>query len=31
LVRDLLERVRRGEREAFRKERIAELRDLLAE
>ena len=31
LVRELLERVRRGEREAFRKERIAELRDLLAE
>jgi DNA-binding response OmpR family regulator len=31
LVRDLLERVARGEREAFRKERIAELRDLLAE
>jgi DNA-binding response OmpR family regulator len=31
LVRDLLERVERGEREAVRMERIAELRDLLVE
>jgi DNA-binding response OmpR family regulator len=31
LVKDLLERVRRGEREAWRSERIAELRDLLIE
>jgi DNA-binding response OmpR family regulator len=31
LVRGLLERVRRGEREAFRLERIAELRELLVE
>jgi DNA-binding response OmpR family regulator len=31
LVRDLLERVARGEREAVRLERIAELRDLLVE
>jgi DNA-binding response OmpR family regulator len=31
LVRGVLERVSRGEREALRRERIAELRDLLAE
>jgi DNA-binding response OmpR family regulator len=31
LVRSVLERVSRGEREALRRERIAELRDLLAE
>jgi DNA-binding response OmpR family regulator len=31
LVRTVLERVSRGEREALRKERIAELRDLLVE
>jgi DNA-binding response OmpR family regulator len=31
LIRDLLERVRRGEREALRMERIAELRELLVE
>jgi DNA-binding response OmpR family regulator len=31
LIRNLLERVRRGEREALRMERIAELRDLLVE
>jgi DNA-binding response OmpR family regulator len=31
LIRDLLERVGRGEREALRMERIAELRDLLVE
>jgi DNA-binding response OmpR family regulator len=31
LVRDLLERVARGEREALRMERIAELRELLVE
>jgi DNA-binding response OmpR family regulator len=31
LIRDLLERVRRGERDALRMERIAELRDLLVE
>jgi DNA-binding response OmpR family regulator len=31
LVRDVLERVSRGERDALRRERIAELRDLLAE
>jgi DNA-binding response OmpR family regulator len=31
LVQDLLARVRRGEREAWRRERIAELRDLLVE
>jgi DNA-binding response OmpR family regulator len=31
LVRAVLERVSRGEREALRRERIAELRDLLAE
>ena len=31
LVRSVLERVSRGERDALRRERIAELRDLLAE
>ena len=31
LVQELIERVERGEREQFRKERIAELRDLLVE
>ncbi|MGH2921089.1 MAG: response regulator [Gaiellaceae bacterium] len=31
LVKDLLQRVERGEREAWRSERIAELRDLLIE
>jgi putative two-component system response regulator len=31
LVQDLIDRVRRGEREALRRERLAELRDLLVE
>jgi DNA-binding response OmpR family regulator len=31
LVQDLIDRIRRGEREALRRERLAELRDLLVE
>jgi DNA-binding response OmpR family regulator len=31
LVQDLIDRIRRGEREAVRRERLAELRDLLVE